>query len=99
MRQYYTYILASKRRTLYVGVTNNLVRRLAQHRQATDSFVSRYMIYNLVYFEATTDVRVAIAREKEIKGWRRKRKKALIESVNPGWLDLSRNWQVFPFNH
>ena len=93
MKQYYVYIMASRSGTLYTGMTNDLRRRLDQHRQGIGSqFVVRYRINRLVYYEVCGDVRSAIAREKEIKGWRRSKKVALIESVNPGWRDLTEEW-------
>lgn len=93
MRQYYVYILASKTRVLYTGVTNNLERRLFEHKEKIHSgFTQRYNANRLVYYEATTDVRSAIQREKEIKGWLRRKKIALIESVNPGWKDIGADW-------
>ena len=93
MRAYYVYILASHSRRLYVGVTRDLVRRLAEHRAGTrPGFSQRYRVHRLVYCEDTRDVRVAIAREKELKGWGRRKKVELIESVNAGWLDLAIDW-------
>ena len=93
MRHYYVYILTNKSRTLYTGVTNNLERRLYEHKQKlVPGFASRYNITQLVYFEETQDVHAALAREKEIKGWLRKKKVALIESTNPEWRDLSASW-------
>ena len=89
--QYYVYILTNAHRTvLYVGVTNDLVRRVYEHRNHMDrgSFTAQYNIENLVYFEVTSDVEAAIEREKQIKGWNRKRKNKLIESKNPEWKDL-----------
>ena len=89
--QFYVYILANlngRRPVLYVGVTNDLERRLAEHRQATNGFVSRYRVTTLVYFEVTADIHAAIAREKRIKGWTRARKIALIRTQNPTWRDL-----------
>jgi len=75
---------------LYVGVTNNLERRLWQHKQhAIQGFTAQYNVTRLVHFEHTTDVIEAITREKQIKGWRREKKVALIEGSNPGWKDLS----------
>ncbi|MBI4236343.1 MAG: GIY-YIG nuclease family protein [Chloroflexi bacterium] len=80
-------------RTLYVGVTNNLARRVYEHRHhLLEGFTARYHLTLLVYYESTPDVTSAIAREKELKGWRRQRKIKLIESVNPEWEDLSRGW-------
>jgi putative endonuclease len=91
MRDYYVYILASKSRELYIGVTNNLTRRLAEYRAGVDpdDHCYRHEIIRLVHVERTTDVLEAIRREKQLKGWRRMRKIDLIESVNPKWLDLA----------
>ena len=89
--QYYVYILSnSNKNVIYTGVTNDLVRRVYEHKQHLDktSFTSRYNVENLVYFELTTDIDSAIAREKQIKGWNRKRKEKLIEAKNPNWEDL-----------
>ena len=87
---YYVYILASRFRNLYVGVTNDLARRLVEHRNGTvPGFTSRYRIYRLVHFEIFGDIRAAIAREKEIKGWRREKKVWLIKRANPMWEDLA----------
>jgi putative endonuclease len=87
---YYVYILASRSRSLYAGVTNNLIHRVSQHRQGlVTGFTSRYRIHRLVHFETYRDVRAAIAREKEIKGWGRAKKLALIERGNPAWEDLA----------
>ena len=92
-RAYYVYILANRHRTIYTGVTNNLLRRLHEHRTGKSSgFTRRYGVDRLVYVEATTDIHAAIAREKQIKGWVRRKKVTLIESVNPGWKDLSEGW-------
>jgi putative endonuclease len=93
MRQYYVYIMANQSKTLYAGVTNNLTLRVAQHRRKlAPGFTSKYNITKLVYAETTNDIRAAIAREKQIKGWLRSKKIALIESVNPEWDDLSEAW-------
>ena len=89
MRTFYVYIMASRSRVLYVGVTNDLVRRTNQHKRGMASFTSRYRVTRLVYFETFVDIRDAIAREKEIKGWVRMRKTRLIDSRNPTWEDLS----------
>jgi putative endonuclease len=75
-----------------VGVTNNLLVRLAQHRSSDDSFTARYRITRLVYFEVTQNVAAAIAREKQLKSWRREKKLTLIASINPGWDDLASEW-------
>ena len=88
---YYVYILANRMNTtIYTGVTSNLLRRTAEHRAHLDpnSFTTRYDVVKLVYFEETSDITVAIEREKQIKGWNRKRKNQLIERKNPQWADL-----------
>jgi len=92
-KQYYVYILTNKSRTLYVGVTSDLQRRVWQHKEKlVEGFTKKYNITMLVYYEVTNDVHAALAREKQIKGWRRSKKIALIESVNPQWKDLSADW-------
>ncbi len=89
-RGYCVYILASRSRNLYTGLTGNLERRMIEHRQELVSgFTARYRIFRLVHFELFGDVRSAIAREKEIKGWRREKKVWLIERRNPTWEDLA----------
>ena len=88
---YYVYILASATNvTIYIGVTNDLVRRVYEHKNhlATDGFTSKYDVHKLVYFEQTSNVRAALEREKQLKGWRRSKKNALIETMNPEWKDL-----------
>ena len=92
---YFVYMLTNPSRTvLYIGVAGDLTRRLAQHRSGeTGGFTARYHTHRLVYFEQTTDVRAAIAREKQLKGWSRAKKDALVESVNPLWQDLSASWK------
>jgi putative endonuclease len=93
-QQYWVYIATNGSKTLYTGVTNDLPRRMYEHRHSLiPGFTSTYRIDRLVYFETTSDVRAAIAREKQIKGWRRERKLALIETTNPKWTDLSREWE------
>jgi putative endonuclease len=93
MKQYYVYIMANVSRTLYTGVTNNLECRVYEHKEKTaPGFTSTYNINRLVYYEDFGDIRDAIAREKQIKGWLRAKKIALIESVNPKWRDLSEEW-------
>jgi putative endonuclease len=93
MKQYYVYIMTNRARTLYTGVTNNLTHRVYAHkRKLVKGFTAKYNITQLVYYEVTSDVRSAIAREKQIKGWLRKKKIALIESMNPEWKDLSADW-------
>ena len=89
--RYYAYILTNKHCTvLYTGVTNDLVRRVYEHKNHLDknSFTSKYNVTKLVYFEETTDVRAAIQREKQIKSWSRDRKTDLIFKMNPHWADL-----------
>ncbi len=90
MKSYYVYMLASKRNgTLYIGVTNDLVRRVYEHKQGlVEGFTKKYNVHNLVYFEETNDVESAITREKRLKKWNRKWKIELIEKTNPGWKDL-----------
>ena len=91
--QYYVYIMSNFSKTLYIGVTNDLERRVYEHKQKlTEGFTKKYNVTMLVYFEETNDVNAAIEREKELKGWRRKRKIALIESMNPEWKDLNNGW-------
>jgi putative endonuclease len=93
LRSYWVYILTNRTRTLYLGVTNDLERRLYEHENhLTPGFTSRYAINRLVYAEEFDDVTAAIEREKEIKKWRRSMKVALIESVNPKWRDLRLDW-------
>ena len=90
MKHYYVYILSSLRGTLYVGVTNDIARRIHQHRQhKTKGFTQRYKTTRLVYCEQADTALQAIEREKQIKRWRRQKKVALIESVNPHWRDLA----------
>jgi len=93
MRQYFIYILAGRRGVLYVGVTNNLPRRLQEHRtRVFPGFTSQYRVSRLVYYECCAKPQFAIAREKQLKGWRRSKKVALIKANNPGWKDLSGDW-------
>jgi putative endonuclease len=93
MRRYYVYIMASKSRVPYVGVTNDIWRRVWEHKNdITPGFTSKYRIHRLVYFESFQYVGNAIAREKRIKGWLREKKVALIRSANPTWEDLSEGW-------
>ena len=89
--QYYVYILTNAHKTvLYTGVTNNLIRRVYEHKHHLDkgSFTSQYNVENLIYYESTSDAVAAIEREKQIKSWNRKRKIKLIEHKNPNWDDL-----------
>jgi putative endonuclease len=93
MKRYYVYIMTNRSGTLYVGMTNDLQRRVWEHKQKLiEGFTKRYNITRLVYYEETPDVADAIAREKQIKGWLRRKKIALIESLNHGWKDLSDGW-------
>ena len=93
MNTYYVYIMTNRSSTLDTGVTNNLERRILEHRsRVPGSFTGRYLLDRLVYFEETNDVTVAIQREKQIKGWTRARKMALINAVNASWQDLSEEW-------
>jgi putative endonuclease len=91
--QYFVYIMASLSGTLYTGVTNNLYKRVYQHKNdLIEGFTKKYQCHKLVYFEETNDVESAIAREKRIKGWSRKKKETLIKLTNPKWKDLSLDW-------
>jgi putative endonuclease len=93
VKQYYVYIMSSHTRTLYVGVTNNLLRRVYEHKQKLiPGFTSRYNLTWLIYCAEGSDVREAIAREKQIKAWSRAKKVALIEEMNPEWEDLAAAW-------
>mgnify|MGYP001470585033 FL=1 len=87
---YYVYIMASKRNgTLYIGVTNHLIRRVYEHKNGLlEGFTKKYKIDNLVYYELTTTIESAIKREKQLKKWNRQWKINLIEKNNPGWDDL-----------
>jgi putative endonuclease len=79
-------------RTLYIGMTSDLVRRMEEHRSgAVSGFTSQYNVTRLVYYETTEDVQAATARERQLKGWRRSKKLGLIDGVNPGWRDLGRD--------
>ena len=91
MNQYYVYILTNwNDRVMYIGVTNDLARRIYEHKnKLVKGFTSRYNVNKLVYYEYTYDIKAAIEREKQLKGWIRKRKNELVESLNPTWKDLS----------
>ena len=94
---YYVYILANVTNVaVYIGMTNNLIRRVYEHRNHLDkgSLTSRYNIEKLVYYEVASDIEAAIEREKQIKGWNRKHKNKLIESKNPDWFDLFESIQI-----
>ncbi len=93
MKRYYVYILASETGTLYIGVTNDLQRRIYEHKYGLiEGFTKKYSVTRLVYYEETTDIIEAISREKQIKTWRRSRKIDLIKLMNPEWNDLSEEW-------
>lgn len=93
---YYVYITTNKYNSVvYTGMTNNLEKRIYQHKnKIIDGFTKRYNVNKLVYFEMAEDVKSAIEREKQIKGWTREKKNSLIEAVNPTWADLSSEWYV-----
>lgn len=93
MRKYYVYILTNKSGTLYTGMTNDLKRRIWEHKNGEiPGFAKNYRVNRLLYFEMTGNVNNAIAREKQIKGWSRKKKMELIQSTNPKWENLSLEW-------
>jgi putative endonuclease len=99
MRDYrfFVYMLnSSSRRALYTGMTNFLIPRVNEHRSQTDkrSFTVQYRAYRLVYYEEFADINACIRREKEIKGWTRAKKNALVESMNPKWRDLIAEWEA-----
>jgi predicted GIY-YIG superfamily endonuclease len=92
---FFVYIVASPGRTIYIRVTNNLERRMWEHRQRSDGgFTARYNVTRLVWFEMFSRIDDAIAREKQLKGWGRAKKVALVEAVNPNWADLSSGWDL-----
>lgn len=93
--QYFVYIMASNSGTLYTGVTNDLYKRVYQHKNDfIAGFTKKYQCHKLVYFQETNDIESAIIREKQIKGWSRKKKEFLIKSINPHWKDLSLDWKL-----
>ncbi|HEX4007442.1 MAG TPA: GIY-YIG nuclease family protein [Acidobacteriaceae bacterium] len=97
----YVYIVASRTRALYIGVTSNLEVRVQQHRDKLfEGFTADYNCNRLVYYERFTTPNRAIAREKQLKGWSRAKKLALIQKMNPAWIDLSEEWgqPIEPFN-
>jgi len=101
MRQFFVYILFNYSRTLYVGVTNDLIRRVDEHRQGkVPGFTAKYKIKQLAHYEIYPDALTAIAREKQIKGWTRAKKIPLVESSNPHWEDLTNHlkqrWDMLP---
>ena len=91
---YFVYILANwNDSVLYIGITNNLERRLYEHRNGlADGFTKKYNVHKLVYYEYTNEAYSAISREKQLKGWNRAKKNALIAKMNPEWRDLSADW-------
>jgi len=92
-KTYFVYIMSNRSKTLYTGITGNLIGRVRLHKSGTGSrFTSKYKLDRLVYFERFEDVHHAIEREKQIKGWLRIKKIALVVSVNPAWRDLSLEW-------
>jgi putative endonuclease len=92
-RSYYVYIMASLSGTLYIGMTGNLEKRAFEHKfHRIEGFTDDYDIERLLYWESYDDVHKAIGREKQLKGWRREKKIVLIKSMNPQWLDLSKDW-------
>jgi len=92
-RTYYVYLMTNRSKTLYVGITNDLVRRVWEHKNHLNpGFTDRYLIDRLVWYELHFDVRTAIAREKQLKGWKRARKMALVVAMNPTWKDLAAAW-------
>ena len=91
--RYFVYIVANANRTIYIGVTSDLPRRIQQHRDKTFAgFTAQYAVFTLIYFEEFGDIRDAIEREKQLKGFRRAKKVALIEAENPHWEDLAAGW-------
>ncbi len=94
MKEYCVYILTSRNdRVMYIGVTNDLTRRIYEHKQELiEGFTKRYHVHKMVYYEMTSDVKIAIEREKQLKHWVRAKKNALVETMNPEWKDLSEDW-------
>jgi putative endonuclease len=91
--KFWVYILVSRTGTLYIGITGYFDRRISQHKMdSIEGFTSKYKVHRLVYYETYSHVLNAIGREKQLKGWRRSKKIALIEKVNPRWQDLAENW-------
>jgi putative endonuclease len=90
---YYVYMMASHTKVLYIGVTNNIEARVQQHKMAPPTtFTGKYSVSRLVWYEDYPDAQAAIAREKQLKGWRRSKKVALIQAGNPNWMDISYRW-------
>lgn len=98
MHNYYVYVLTTdNNKVMYIGVTNDLVRRVDEHKnRKVDGFTKQYNVRKLVYLEQANKAEDAISREKQLKGWTRKKKNALVETKNPQWKDLSLEWQEDP---
>lgn len=95
MKQFFVYILANSTKMTYIGITNNIERRVFEHKKGLiEGYTKKYNISKLVYLETGSDINMAIKREKQLKGWIRAKKVNLIESVNPNWDDLSLEWVV-----
>jgi len=94
MRDFYVYIMANRSKTLYVGMTNDIERRVVEHKAGLSAFTAKYNISKLVHYEVTDNPESAIEREKQIKGWLREKKVALIEESNSEWDDLSEAWAL-----
>ncbi|MBR6039187.1 MAG: GIY-YIG nuclease family protein [Clostridia bacterium] len=94
MNHYYVYILTNwNNKVMYIGVTGNLLRRLYEHKNGVyEGFTKKYHVHKLVYFEETSDVYAALTREKQLEGLLRSKKNALVETMNPDWHDLSKDW-------
>lgn len=93
MKNYYVYVMSNVSKMLYIGVTNDLKSRVAQHKnKLIPGFTARYNLFKLVYAEEFGEIRKAIAREKQLKGWRRNKKVELIDQKNPEWVDLAAAW-------
>ncbi len=93
MNQYFVYIMTNRSGTLYIGVTNNLKRRVYEHKhKLIPGYTSKYRMNRLIYFETTSDIRGAISREKQLKGWTRQKKLDLVSCTNPAMGDLSKDW-------
>ena len=91
--KFWVYILCSRSGTLYVGITGFFERRIHQHKyDSIEGFTQKYKVHRLVYYESYQDVQAAIGREKQVKRWRREKKLALIEKMNPRWQDLAESW-------
>ncbi len=95
MKNYYVYIMTNNSRTLYIGVTNDLKRRVYEHKmELIDGFTKRYKLHKLIFFETSNDINSAIRREKQLKNWHRQWKINLIETQNPEWIDLAKEWYL-----